>query len=139
MKLRISHQILQLDQDRRHNDLRQFACWVANQTKPNLAVHRDLVHMISEDVAKGRDAEKTCRLIHDSFSDVAIAAGAVGLRHAPKSASSFLACYACSNAAPGFAAQNAVDWAIRWHLAATESLDSTAFEELILDKLRSIG
>ena len=122
----------------RDTELRQFACWVAAQTNPSLKSHQNILTTISRELDSAGQVSKVCFETREEFHGTAIAAGTVGMNHAPQSASSFLACYACADEDPFQAAGKAVDYACRWYQAANGSADDEVFAQQLADKLEAM-
>ena len=122
----------------RDTELRQFACWVAAQTNPSLPSHQNILATISRELEAAGQVSKTCIEIREEFRGTATAAGTVGMNHAPQSASSFLACYSCTDADPFKAASKAVNYTCRWYQAANGSEDDEVFTQRLADKLEAM-
>jgi hypothetical protein len=122
----------------RDTELRQFACWVALQTNPSLPSHRNILRTISRELELAGQVSKVCFETREEFHGTATAAGTVGMNHAPQSASSFLACYSCTDADPFKAASKAVNYACRWYQAANGSEDDEVFAQQLADKLEAM-
>ena len=122
----------------RDTELREFACWVAAQTYPSFESHRNILKTISSELEYPRHMSKVLYNTREEFKGTAIAAGTVGMRHAPQSAASFLACFACAEEDSYHAARKAVLYACQWYRETIDSDDDEVFVKHLVDKLTAI-
>lgn len=122
----------------RDAELRQFACWVAAQTNPTLQSHKNILTTIAHELDSREHLSRACYQTREEFKGTAIAAGTVGMRHAPQSAASFLACFACADEDTFHAARKAVKFACVWYKEAIDSEDDEVFVEHLADKLEAM-
>lgn len=119
------------------NTLRHLACWTARQTLPNAPFWVKSLDMIEASIGQ-EPLGRICWQIREQGQGAAIAAGTIGMRVSPASASALLACFQCAHLDAYLAATRTIDMALQWYRHVTEQDDDEAFLEHIQDKLDAL-